>query len=267
MNAAVAGAWDCHVHVFGPIERFPYAAERRYTPPDASPAALQAVMQKLGTARAVLVQPSPYADDHRCLLAGLEALGDMALGVAALVEGVDARIPGNKRIVGLRLNLNGVRDADAAKRRIAAGAEAAAANGWHLELHLRGAWLPELGLESLPVDYVLDHMARLETDEGEPLSTLLALLDTGRCWVKLSGADRVGKHAPALARRLLAARPDRLVWGSDWPHTPLDHALGAARRVDTAALLRALVEWAGGGEAIDRVLLHNPRNLYERRAR
>lgn len=214
--------------------------------------------------RCVLVQPSVYADDHACLLAGLEALGDKALAVAALVHELDGSLHRNRSIRGLRLNLYGMTDLSAVHRRVAAGARAAAENGWHLELHVRGAWLGELALDELAVDFVLDHMGRLESAEGEALDILLGLLDTDRCWVKLSGADRVGPHAPALARRLLAARPDRLVWGSDWPHVPLNHARHEAREVDTAALLAAVGQWAAS--ARERVLADNPRRLYGRTA-
>lgn len=253
------------MHVFGPAERFAYAPERRYTPADASSASLESVMNELGMSNAVLVQPSPYADDHRCLLAGLEALKGAA-GVAALAKKLDTRILGNSRIVGLRLNLHGMKDLEEVKRRIASGASAAADNGWHLELHLRGTWLAQLDLESLPVEFVLDHMGRLESADENSIGALERLLDTGRCWVKLSGADRVGLHAPEIARRLLATRADRLVWGSDWPHVPLEQAPEKLRSVDTSLLLAALRKWTGGGAALERVLVDNPARLYARQA-
>jgi len=260
-SATGAERWDCHVHVFGPKARFPYAAKRRYTPRDALPEDLSALMQRLGVQRCVIVQASVYADDHRCMLAALESMGGAAVGVAALVGELDRSVLGKERIAGLRLNLRGV-DIEEAKRRIAAGAKAAADNGWHLELHLHGAWLPALGLEKLPVDFVLDHMGRPEAHEST--ESIEKLLDTGRCWVKLSGADRVGAHASRVARRLLAVRPDRLVWGSDWPHVPLEGGPDAPREVDTPALLAALREWTGGGEALERVLAVNPTALYDR---
>jgi predicted TIM-barrel fold metal-dependent hydrolase len=218
-------------------------------------------MERVGVQRCVLVQPSVYGDDHGCLLAGLESMGGSAVGVAALVDDADKRLFRRQDIRGLRLNLRGL-GIEEAKRRIAAGASAAADNGWHVELHLHGAWLPALGLGNLPVDFVLDHMSRPERDS--PLEPLLELLDTGRCWVKLSGADRVGTHAPQVARRLLAHRPDRLVWGSDWPHVPLEGGPDAPREVETLALLAALREWTGGGEALERVLAVNPTALYAR---
>ena len=260
-SATGAERWDCHVHVFGPAARFPYAAKRRYTPKDAPPGDLSSLMRRLGVQRCVIVQASVYADDHRCMLAALESMGGVSVGVAALVGKLDETLLRRKDIVALRLNLRGV-DIEEAKRRIAAGAKAAADNGWHLELHLHGAWLPALGLEKLPVDFVLDHMARPEArDSAESIEKLL---DTGRCWVKLSGADRVGAHASRVARRLLAARPDRLVWGSDWPHVPLEGGPDAPREVDTPALLAALREWTGGGQALERVLAVNPAALYGR---
>jgi predicted TIM-barrel fold metal-dependent hydrolase len=256
-----AERWDCHVHVFGPAARFPLAQGASYAPRDALPADLQSSMRTLGMSRCVLVQPSVYADDHRCLLAGLDMLGDKALAVAALVNELDESLPRNQSIRGLRLNLYGLKDLSVVKARIAAGARAAAANGWHLELHVRGEWLPALALEKLPVDFVLDHMGRPQRHESP--EEIRKLLGTGRCWVKLSGADRVGPHAPAVARTLLAARPDRLIWGSDWPHVPLDHARHEPREVDTPALLAALCEWASEA-ALAQVLAVNPARLYGR---
>jgi 2-pyrone-4,6-dicarboxylate lactonase len=264
-SATGAERWDCHVHLFGPTARFPYAAKRRYTPRDALPEDLSALMQRLGVQRSVIVQASVYGDDHRCMLAALGSMGGAALGVAALVDELDKALSLRKDVVGLRLNLRGL-DFEEAKRRIAAGAKAAADNGWHIELHLHGPWLSALGLENLPVDFVLDHMGRLEDGMEDSFEPLSRLLDTGRCWVKLSGADRVGPHAPAVARRLLAARPDRLVWGSDWPHVPLEGGPDAPREVDTPALLAALREWTAGGEALERVLAANPARLYGRGA-
>ena len=262
-SATGAERWDCHVHVFGPATRFPYAAKRRYTPRDALPEDLSALMQRLGVQRSVIVQASVFGDDHRCMLAALDSMGGAAVGVAALVGKLDETLLRRKNILGLRLNLRGL-DIEEAKRRIATGAKAAAGNGWHLELHLHGAWLPALTLEKLPVDFVLDHMGRIEDGKDDAFEPLSRLLDTGRCWVKLSGADRVGAHASGVARRLLAMRPDRLVWGSDWPHVPLEGGPDAPREVDTPALLAALREWTGGGEALERVLVVNPAALYAR---
>lgn len=258
-----AERWDCHVHVFGPATRFPLAPEASYTPEDALPANLESLMKTLAMSRCVLVQPSVYADDHRCLLAGLDMLGGKVLAVAALVNELDESLPRNQSIRGLRLNLYGMKDLAVVKARIAAGARAAAENGWHLELHVRGEWLPALELEKLPVDFVLDHMARPQPHESP--EWVRKLLETGRCWVKLSGADRVGPHAPAVARTLLAARPDRLIWGSDWPHVPFDHARHHPREVDTPALLGALCEWASEA-ALAQVLAVNPPQLYGKAA-
>lgn len=211
--------------------------------------------------RGVIVQASVYGDDHRCMFAALESMGGAAVGVAALVDELDKSLLRGKNIRGLRLNLRGL-DLEEAKRRIAAGARAAADNGWHVEIHLHGAWLATLALEKLPVDFVLDHMGRLDDGNEDSFKPLAELLDTGRCWVKLSGADRIGAHAPRVARALLAARPDRLVWGSDWPHVPLEGGPDAPREVDTPGLLAALRGWTEGGEALEQVLAVNPARLY-----
>jgi predicted TIM-barrel fold metal-dependent hydrolase len=223
---------DCHVHVFGSPARFPLAPERRYTPPQATIAELRAMLARIGAGRVVLVQPSPYATDNRCLLETLAEIGIAARGV------VDARsLRANERRHGHELGVRGLRDNAAASAadndaevdaRLAAGATLAAECGWHLEVNLGGralaAWTPALSKLACPV--VLDHFGYAPVpgpDHATYLRALATLLDSGKCWVKLSAPYRLAgattQSVATLLRTLASMNPQRLVWGSDWPHT------------------------------------------------
>ncbi len=242
---------DCHIHVFGDPERYPAVAGRTYTPRPATLAQWRAVSEPLGITRAVLVQPSVYGTDNRRLLEGLREAGDAARGVAVIAE--DAR-PGELEALheagvrGIRLNLaTGVvpqpAEAGALVRRMAA---LVAPFGWHVQVLARGPTLEAVAalVPELAAPLVFDHMAGASAvaHPGDGDRAVLALLRAGRCWIKLSGADHVAsrrddpEQALPVMRRLVDANPERLVWGSDWPHVgkaggpdaveylPLDHA-------------------------------------------
>lgn len=227
--------WDCHVHVFGPPERFPLAAARRYTPALADVAALRRHLAAVGADRVVLVQPTVYGDDHRCLLHALDELGGTAVAVAACPE-PRGGLPAHPRIRALRLDLRGDWTPDAERRLHRALAQAGAA-GLHLELQLGPATLRALGeaLAGSAVPVALDHMAGLSGgSDPKDLEALLRLLQRPDIFVKLSGLERLAGGIAAalpLAATIAAQAPGRLLWGSDWPHTPLHPA--AAARLET----------------------------------
>ena len=249
-----AGAWDCHVHVFGPRSAFPLDANRPYTPLDALPADLERIVATLGIARFVLVQPGPYGCDNRRLLEALSAFGDRARGVVVLPPGApDVGLLREWHALGVRgiwINLASggagpERLAEAFASAVGAGAQVA----WHIELHVEGAalaLLPPL-IEQAPVPVVLDHFGRIRAGtphEAADLRALEGLLARGRTWIKLSAPYRLADHGagPAdvtrVARALVNANPERLVWGSDWPHTG-QHA-GTARSADAILPFRAI---------------------------
>lgn len=272
-TALPAGACDCHIHVYD--SRYRAAAGARLLPPDASAADYQALQRRIGTTRAVLVTPSTYGTDNRCMLDGLAALGIEARGVAVIDGGeddADLQRLHARGVRGVRLNLSlgvsGTVDMlEPLARRIAP-------LGWHLQLLMA----PELllaqaeVLRRLPVPLVFDHFGRMAPGaEGQaPHALLLNLLESGRAWIKLSGGYIVSpQHTvedlalDALAVGYLRRVPERVLWGSDWPHATA--SAGLQPMPDDTRQIDRLHDWtqqAGGADLLQRVLVDNPQALY-----
>jgi predicted TIM-barrel fold metal-dependent hydrolase len=259
-------ACDCHIHVFGPYARYPLDAARKYTPPPAALEDYLAVAAALGTGRVVLVQPSVYGTDNSCQRDALAALGDRARGVAVIDDSAsDAQLRELDRdgFRGARLNLTRAANLDSLERL----ADRVQDLGWHVQLHLPGALLPEIAgrLLALPTEFVIDHLGRVNPDAGldQPaFQSLLRLVDSGRCWVKLSAPYRMDldgapyrKSAP-FARELVRRNPERMVWGTDWPHPDV------AVVPEDQGLLDVLLDWAPDEAVRNRILLDNPAMLY-----
>ena len=286
MNAAMPdfpprGACDSHVHVIGPKTRFPLAPGHRYTPMDAPAADLAAMLARLQLDRVVLVQPSFYGTDNACMLAAMAELQG-SRGVAVLPEQVgEAELATlhAQGIRGLRVNIAsfGAASADAIRRAVESAARLCEPHGWHVQLFVSSSAIEPLApwLTSLPVDSVLDHFGLIAPgSENGALHALLGLLESGKTWVKISGAYRIAEdpndpRIDALARKLCAANPARIVWGSDWPHTP-PHTLQKSgnvespfQNIDTRGLLDLLPRWLKDGALVHRVLVENPARLYD----
>lgn len=273
-------ACDCHVHVIGPKSRFPLARARRYTPMDAPTEALAGMLARLKLERVVLVQPSFYGTDNACMLAAMAEL-PQARGVAVLPDKVAAaeldRLHA-QGIRGLRVNIAtaGTASIEVMQRGIAAAARLAGRHGWHVQIFVASTAIEALAplLAELPVDIVFDHFGLNAPGADTPgLRALKRLLDGGRCWVKISGAYRIGSwrdpRIGPLARELCAVNPQRIVWGSDWPHTP-KHSQRTPnaeeelpfQAIDTAALLALVPTWLENDRLVRRVLVDNPKKLY-----
>ena len=267
--AAPEGACDCHFHVFGPLACFPYRPERGFTPPEALLEDYLALMARLGLARAVILQPSVFGTDNACSEHALARLGARARGVAVVPadvgEGEIARLDA-LGFRGVRLNLlfKGGTSLEALET---LGARLAPF-GWHIQLLIDGRELPELKprLRKLPVDVVIDHMGHMPANLGLGHPAFVALCDllkAGRTWVKLSAAYRVSVAGPpfgdvaAVARALLAAGPERCVWGTDWPHPAHD---GPA--LDDAALLDLVPGWTQDPALQRQLMSENAARLY-----
>lgn len=269
-NAAAAG-WDCHAHLFGPYDQFPLAAERNYTPPEAIESNYLALLSRLGLAHGVLVHPSAYGKDHTLLL--------NALAARPSLRGVVVVQPGDKLALH-DLRGHGVRGARFSHRSgpgtnfagsasfddLRALAPALADAGLHAELWTDCKALPAIApqLLALPVPIVIDHMGGFDVNAGtdEPgFRTLLKLLGSGKVWAKLC-AYRNLLDAPdwqsgrAFQQRMIEANPERLVWGSDWPHLRVTPA------PDAAQLLSMFRDWAGNEAIAGQVLRANPERLY-----
>jgi predicted TIM-barrel fold metal-dependent hydrolase len=266
------GACDAHCHIFGPAARFPFAQDRAYTPPDAGLDMFEALQRRLGLSRAVFVQASCHGTDNAAMLDALERGKGRYAGVAMLAPDAgddDIRRLHDAGVRGTRFNfvahLGGAPDLDEFWSTV----HRVAAFGWHVVLHFDARDLPAYAalLDAMPCPYVIDHMGRVPVEHGldqEPFAALLGLLTDERAWVKISGAERltVGGTPPyddviPFARALLAAAPDRVLWGTDWPH-PNVRAMP-----DDGDLVDLLAAFAPDDAMRTRVLVHNPERLYD----
>ena len=265
---------DCHAHVCGPESRYPYAANRLYTPEDALPGDFRRMLDSLGIERGVLVQPSIYAADNRALLDALALDRERLRGVAVVpfdvaeaelerlhaagVRGVRQNIVDLKQGKGV-LPLEPLREL---ARRIAP-------LGWHVEFLMHVDEFPDLDrqLGDFPVDVVFGHLgyvpvAKSPSERG--FQALLRLMRDGRAWVKLTAPYRLTMNAmpysdtDAFARALLDAAPQRLLWGTDWPHVFIKTAMPEDRR-----LLGLLEHWVPDAVQRRRILVENPATLYQ----
>ena len=263
-------ACDSHMHIFDP--RFAPSPHWKRTPPDAPVAAYRRLQQRLGTQRTVVVTPSTYGTDNACTLDALDQLGDGARGVAVVAQDVgDAELDRlhARRVRGLRVNFVTPQSwGETTPQMLATLARKAARLPlWHIQVFMHPEQIVALEsvLAALPVPLVIDHLGRIDPDGGpsaDGYGALRRLLDGGNTRVKLSGAY-MRSTAPAYADTLVLAQarvraaPERLVWGSDWPHTTA--APGTVNDADLVDLLRA---WAGSDAAMDRILVDNPARLY-----
>lgn len=268
-----AGACDCHIHVYD--SRFPSASGARLLPPDASAQDYRALQQRMGTTRTVLVTPSTYGTDNRCMLAGLAALGAEARGVA-VIDGTESDAELQRLhhlgVRGVRLNLSlGVSGTVASLLPLA---QHIAPLGWHLQLLMAPDLLLSQAalLRQLPVPLVFDHFGRIAPAMAGSAAhqLLLDLLQRGQAWIKLSGGYIVsGQHSvedpalDALAASYLRAAPQRVLWGSDWPHATA--SAGVQAMPNDARQIDRLADWAQHStdrSALQRVLVDNPAALY-----
>jgi predicted TIM-barrel fold metal-dependent hydrolase len=263
-----AGATDCHQHVFGPYARFPLASNRKYTPPEALAADYLAVAQRLGLERFVVVQPSVFGTDNRCSLAAAATMGEDRSRVVAVIhdDTDDSSLRALDAASVRAVRVNAFEIDTGLPERLRRVADRIAPLGWHLELYTRGENLPAIATHAttLPVPLVLDHMGGVPTSRGidhPEFIAVLRILAAGG-WVKLCGYS-VSAGPPfvdllAPARALLAAAPERCVWGSNWPHpTP-----SGPREIDEAEMLALLAEWCGDATLLRHVLVDNPARLY-----
>jgi 2-pyrone-4,6-dicarboxylate lactonase len=265
-----AGAWDMHVHVFGPAERYSHVAKPHYTLPEGTLAQYRRLMPQLGIERFALVQPSFYGTDNSCLLDALLEMGDVARGVVMIESNIgDAELERfhqcGVRAVRLDLFKRAREPLAAIQRYIMETAERIGPLGWHLQFYAPGYVVRDLTsfLRTLPIDFVIDHMGyMLEEDglRGEDFSALLDLLGTGHCYLKLSGAYRIAKHkgyefVEPVAKAIVERAPDRALWGSDWPHISYSDR-------DTGELLNLLERWAPSQTARQQISVDNPNRLF-----
>jgi predicted TIM-barrel fold metal-dependent hydrolase len=266
---APPNACDCHMHIYD--SRFPVAPNAKLRPADATVDNYHLFQKRIGATRNVVVTPSTYGTDNSCTLDGMSKLGATARGVAVVdTSVVDAELKrlNDLGIRGIRFNL--VQSGATTVDMIEPLSKRVNDLGWHVQIHMLGDQIVGIIdlLQRLPSPIVFDHRARIPEPAGvdhPAFALVLNLLDKGRTWVKLSGAymdTKTGSPAYAdvskVARAYVKAAPERMVWGSDWPH-PTEKA---DAKPDDAILFDLLADWAPDEATRNRILVANPAALY-----
>ena len=275
-----AGAVDAHCHVFGPGDVFPYAPERKYTPCDASKQQLFALRDHLGFARNVIVQATCHGADNRALVDALQSAGKLARGVATVKRDIsheELQRLHEAGVRGVRFNFVKRLVDFTPKEELLELADKIAPLGWHIVVYFEAADLPELWdfFTHLPTTVVVDHMGRPDVSkpvDGEEFELFVKLMaEHPNIWSKLSCPERLSLTGPKalngeqyaytdvvpFARRLMQQFPDRVLFGTDWPHPNLkDHM------PDDGLLVDYLAQIATTPQELQQILVDNPMRLY-----
>jgi D-galactarolactone isomerase len=269
---APENACDCHMHIYD-AARFPMPPSPRVPPSNATVADYRMLQKRIGTSRVVIVQPRNYAIDNRVTVDAVAQLGPNARGVAVLHPTVTEAELGKLHeagIRGIRFTLGDPATAVVKVDMIEPLAKRIAGLGWHVQFNLEGEQIVELAdlLRRLPTPLVFDHLANPPLPAGieHPSHAIIrGLIDKGRTWVKLSGAysnSKIGApsypEATRVAQAFVKAAPERLVWGSDWPHPTMPNN----NKPDDALLFDLMSEWAPDEATRNRILVRNPEALY-----
>ncbi|MFF2345988.1 amidohydrolase family protein [Pseudarthrobacter sp. NPDC058119] len=266
-------ATDCHIHVLDP-DRFPYPNPTSTPPPKATVDDYRLLQGRTGTKRTVVVTPSNYSTDNRCTL---DAISQLGLHTARGVAVIDASFTRSQLleldsagIRGIRFNLT--RPGGAGNELIRPLAARIADLGWHVQIHMTADGILENldRLTDLPTDLVIDHMGRIPGPSGTShpaYAAISRLLDGGKTWVKLSGVYLESHDGPpsytdraAIGAAFVAQAPERMVWGSDWPHTTASR--GEVPIPDDSAMLDLFASWVPKQQDRKRILVDNPEKLY-----
>ena len=278
-----SGACDCHTHIIGDAAKFPFAMKRAYTPETASPEEMSALHRALHIQRVVIVTPSVYGTDNAATLYGMKARGPNARGIAVIdertpVSDLDAMDRAGMR--GVRLNLATARQNDpiVARRLFQSSLDRVRNLKWHIQIFTNLSVITGIKdlIEASPVPVVFDHFGGAQASLGTTQPGWVDLVDlirSGKAYVKLSAAYRISARppdypdVPRLAKALVAANPDRILWGSDWPHpnsTPSRSVteITPLLAIDDGSLLNQLAGWVPDATIRARILVDNPVRLY-----
>lgn len=267
--AVPSGACDTHAHVFAPAGVYAYADKRPYTPaPDTGLAAYRRMLAAIGFERAVLVHSNIYGPDNRATIDALAEMAGAFRGIALVRPEIDDAALTQLATAGMRgVRINLEFPGELSLEDVETMAPRLARQGWHLQVLTSTARLPDIAprLLALPIDVVIDHMGlpQSEADLATPgFTRLLDLLASGRVWLKLSAPYYGRADAPAyafattVARRLLGANPERMLFGTNWPHPHADPVPDEGGLVDWIAAV------TGSPAALRQVLVDNPARLY-----
>jgi 2-pyrone-4,6-dicarboxylate lactonase len=263
-------ACDCRAHIFGPANRFKLLRKTHFVPPDCLLADYIRMLRTVGCERAVLVQPSVYGTDNSAIIEALKSHAFDLRAIAVVAPDVTDRELESLHAIGFRgIRINTASGTPGLKLEHArALAERIKPLGWNLQFYVNFRETPELAdqLARLPVNVVIDHFGRIATADGlnaPPFQALLALLRHEHCWAKLMGPYFISDAAPRypdivpFAQALVKAAPDRVVWGSDWPHP------GARKKMpNDGDLADMLLDWVPDAAQRKRMLVDNPQRLY-----
>jgi predicted TIM-barrel fold metal-dependent hydrolase len=278
-----AGACDCHVHIIGDPQRFPFSPSRTYTPEPASVEELRMLHRTLHITRVVVINPSVYGTDNSCTLDAVKQLGLTARAIAV----IDDQTPettldemDRAGVRGIRINLetSGQADPAIARQRFNAGVQLVKhRKTWHIQVYARLSMIEGIAdlIETAPMPVVFDHFggAKAAFGTAQPgFETLLKLLRSGKAYVKISGAYRSSTLAPdypdvvALAKALIAANPQRILWGTDWPHPSQVPGrkieISPRLPIDDEHLFNQFADWAPEAATRTMILVENPARLY-----
>ncbi len=279
------GACDSHTHIHPDPSAFPFFAGRVYTPEVALPEQMAALHKALGIQRVVIVTPSVYGTDNSATLYGMKARGRHARGVAVIDDKTSDQeldVMGRAGVCGVRLNLatRGISDPDVGRELFKAAAKRMAPRSWHIQINTNLTMISAIRdlVAASPVPVVFDHFggARAELGLRQPgFAELVGLVQSGKAYIKVSAAYRVSSVVPdypdvaPLAKALIAANTDRVLWGTDWPHpNPVPPPGGKSTdvtpllQIDDARLLNLLPTWAPDPETRRKILVENPARLY-----
>jgi predicted TIM-barrel fold metal-dependent hydrolase len=269
-SATPSLATDTHFHILGPASEYPYVEDREYAPPDALPEQCRHLFRTLGIERAVLVQPSVYGGDNRRMLAATSQLGVPTRNIVVIpCETSDNEMQslheqGTRGVRFISAHTGGLPLSQLERM-----ADRIKSLKWHVQFLLRPSVLVELEqrLAGLSTDFVIDHIGLIRASEGgvehPAFQALLRLTRRGRCWVKFTGGYRISSQAPPyrdvmpLAQALIRERPDRILWGSDWPHVVVKGTMP-----NTTDLLDLLSVWVPDEKTRKQILVDNPQQLF-----
>ena len=268
------GTIDCHAHIFGPESKYPYSLARGYTPPDAPLEKYLELHKALGNIkRAVLTQPSVYGTDNSCMLDAVAKMDGKFLAVVAVDADVtdkeleDLHARGAR---GARVNLvdkgGNPFDSTASVKKFS---ERLKDLGWHLELLVHVHEFPDIRatMNSMAVDVSVGHLGYMKTDNGVDhpgFQEFLNLMRDGKCWTKVSGSYRITTSAltpyvdvTPVAKALIEANEDRIIWGTDWPHP-----IFKGKMPNDGALMDHLADWAPDAAVRKKILVDNAEKLF-----
>ena len=268
---APAGACDCHMHLYDIAERYPVAPTAAFLPPPATLADYRKVRSQLGLERVVVVQPTAYGTDNRRTMDAVTEIGEAARAVVVVDQSasddeLEALTRDGARGIRFHMLKGGVLPWDVLEEMAAR----VHIFGWHVQLQCNGRELSEREalLRGLPGTLVIDHIGRFQDPvppDHPAFRTLLGLLETGRVWIKLSAPYESSRSGPPgyedvsnLARELVKAAPERMLWATNWPHPGRTDPA----ELDNALALDLLLDWAPDDATRDRILTENPAALY-----